>query len=157
MTESPGYAIYQPGFYTWETVHSWCHNILTGLGYEVEEILVCDNPDTNGLGKTFTRGGLTVEIAGEGHSLFVSDGFRDIDATGYTEPNYFIEAVLHLVAQNVFFTELDCCETVNHFVVEASTHPQILDTIRSRLGGNEFGNVYYFILHGMKVDIPNVD
>jgi hypothetical protein len=156
MTESPGYAIYQPGFYTWETVHSWCHNILTGLGYQVEELLVCDNPHTSGLGKTFTKNETSIEIAGEGHSLFVSNGTTDIDATVYTEPNYFIEAVLQLVAKRVFFTVKHCCETVNHFVLEDSTHPQILDTIRSRLGGNDFGNVYYF-QYGMKVDIPNVD
>lgn len=123
------------------------------LGYKVTEPLISHNPDNQNIGSVFVRKGTTVEIVGEGNNIVINDEARSVASWGYSDRSYFAKALLELVAKNVFFTIQGETETDNHYVVRDLTDSEIIDTICSRLGGDEFYNVYYFNHRGEKVII----
>lgn len=152
--EAACYSIYKPGFYNYyDSTNRLCHNILEELGYKVTEPLISDKPENQGLGSVFVRKGTVIEITGEGKDITIGDEAQRIDFNQYIDLDSFAEALLKLVAKNVFFTIQDEHETSNHYVVRDLVDSEIIDTICSRLGGDEFHNVYYFTHNGKKVVI----
>lgn len=148
--DSACYSIYQPNLYNhWGSLNLLCYNILENLGYKLSSSDITDNQN---LVSVFVRKDTTVEIVGERHVTINYDA-RSIASKGYTDTRFFVMALLELVAQNVFFTVQDETQTTDHYVVRDLTDSEIIDTIGSRLGGDEFYNVYYFNHSGEKVII----
>jgi len=150
MTTAPGYSIYQPEIYgNWEDAHRRCDNILKELGYQVRKSIY----DWD-LAQGYLKNHCLVEIFTNEKRIWVARGYQAVFSTAHTNVSEFLKAVLELVAKNVFFTVVGEEETTNHFAADDLNDTQILDTIASRLGGNDFGNVYYFDHEGNTVPIP---
>ena len=150
MTTEPCYSIYQPEFYGgWEDAHQRCHHILRELGYQVTK-----SSYHSDVSARYLKGHHVVEIFTNEKRIWVARGYQAVFSTAHTNVSEFLKAVLELVGKNVFFTVPGEEETTNHFAADDLNNEQILDTIASRLGGNDFGNVYYFDHEGKTVHIP---